>query len=102
MISISIFLQIIVAKYFKGGAKWGAPGEVDSCPPKDPNFIRVSFAGDSITDIGPGSFPIFLEEMVKGKKYAGKEIEIANFGRSGSCCSPAHEENKDYQQYMVT
>jgi len=59
-------------------------------------MIRISIAGDSLTDIGPGSWPIHFSELIEGKKYAGKEIEVGNFGRSGSTCSEAFETNKDY------
>lgn len=89
-------------KYWKAGAKWKSPGEVPAVPAKDPNMIRLSIAGDSLTDIGPGSWPIFFEELTKDKKFAGKEIEVGNFGRSGSTCSKAFETNKDYMMFMET
>jgi len=34
--------------------------------------------------------------MVAGKKYNGKEIEIANFARYGATVSPCKETNPDF------
>lgn len=42
------------------------------------------------------SWPLRLDEMVKGKKYGGKEIEIGNFGRGGASISEGFEDNKDF------